>query len=175
VNRCISHLQIVTTNNSCTIADFRTRSHSTLSLLNLLSLVVAWLFLCNVFTRRLLVTNLNDGESSASVVRWLILHSWTFNSSQLLLNWTIVRLSLYRLGSNLTENTCHVSECVFIGPLPSIGYGADHIESTSSVVRMRDGADYIENTSSNTFCIAACAYFGRCLEMGLHVTIIYNV
>jgi hypothetical protein len=47
-------------------------------------------------------------------------------------------------------------ECVFIGPLPSTGHGADHIE----------------NTSSNTFSIVAFAYFGRCLEMGLHVTIL---
>jgi hypothetical protein len=48
----------------------------------------------------------------------------------------IVHLSLYRLGSDFTENTCHVSECVFIGQLPSIGHGADNIENTSSVVRM---------------------------------------
>jgi hypothetical protein len=33
-------------------------------------------------------------------------------------------------------------------------------------------ADYIENTSCNTFSIVACAYFGRCLEKGLHVTIL---
>jgi hypothetical protein len=32
------------------------------------------------------------------------------------------------------------------------------------------GADHIENTSCNTFSIV-CTYFGRCLEMGLHVTI----
>jgi hypothetical protein len=45
---------------------------------------------------------------------------------------------------------------VFSDPLPSNGHGADHIE----------------NASCNTFSIVACAYFGRCLEMGLHVTII---
>jgi hypothetical protein len=42
-----------------------------------------------------------------------------------------------------------------IGPFPNTGNGADHIE----------------NTFSNTFAIVACVYFGRCLEMGLHVTI----
>jgi hypothetical protein len=71
-------------------------------------------------------------------------------------NWLIRIFSLYRLGSDFTENTCLVSEWVFIGPLPSTGHGADHIE----------------NSSSTTFSIVASAYFGRCLEMGLHVTII---
>jgi hypothetical protein len=33
------------------------------------------------------------------------------------------------------------------------------------------GADHIENTSSNTFPVVACAYYGRCLEMCLYVTI----
>jgi hypothetical protein len=48
-----------------------------------------------------------------------------------------LRFSLYRLKSDLTENTCHVSECVFIGQLPSTGHGVDHTENTSSIVRMR--------------------------------------
>jgi hypothetical protein len=33
------------------------------------------------------------------------------------------------------------------------------------------GTDQIENTSCNTIPIVACAYFGRCLEMGLLVTL----
>jgi hypothetical protein len=45
----------------------------------------------------------------------------------------IFRLSLYRLGLNLTENMCHVSECVFIGQLPSTEHGADHVENTTYV------------------------------------------
>jgi hypothetical protein len=44
---------------------------------------------------------------------------------------------------------------VFSDPLPSNGHEEDHIE----------------NTSCNTYSIVACAYFGRCLEMGLHATI----
>jgi hypothetical protein len=43
---------------------------------------------------------------------------------------------------------------VFSDPLPSNGHGADNIE----------------NTSCSTFSIVACAYFGRCLEMGRYVT-----
>jgi hypothetical protein len=35
------------------------------------------------------------------------------------------------------------------------------------------GADHIENNFCNTFSIVACAYFGRCLEMGLHVTVLH--
>jgi hypothetical protein len=42
VNRFIDHLQVVTTNNCYTIADLHVPNHSTLSLLSLLSLVVAW-------------------------------------------------------------------------------------------------------------------------------------
>jgi hypothetical protein len=64
-------------------------------------------------------------------------------------------LSLYKVGSDLTENMCQVPECVFISPLPC--------------TKLR--ADNIENTSSNTFYIVAWAYFGRCLELCLHVTI----
>jgi hypothetical protein len=44
---------------------------------------------------------------------------------------------------------------VFSDQLPSTGHGAGHVE----------------NTSSNTFSIVACAYFGRCLVMGLHITV----
>jgi hypothetical protein len=72
----------------------------------------------------------------ASVVRWLTLHKWTLDWTQLL-NWSIARFSLYRLGSDLTENMCHVSECMPVGPLPNTGHCADDIENNSSVVRMR--------------------------------------
>jgi hypothetical protein len=44
---------------------------------------------------------------------------------------------------------------VFIVTLRSTGHGPDHME----------------DTSSSAFSIVACAYFGRCLEIGLHVTI----
>jgi hypothetical protein len=37
-------------------------------------------------------------------------------------------LSLYSLGSDPLENMYHVSECVFMGPLPSTVHGAGHIE-----------------------------------------------
>jgi hypothetical protein len=42
VNRFIDHLQVVSTNKYNTVADFHTTNHSTLSLLSMLSLVVAW-------------------------------------------------------------------------------------------------------------------------------------
>jgi hypothetical protein len=42
MNRFIGHLQVVTTNNYKSIADFHITNHSTLSLLNLLPLVFTW-------------------------------------------------------------------------------------------------------------------------------------
>jgi hypothetical protein len=173
VNRFIYHPHVVTTNNYNIIAI------STLSLLSLLSVVIAWWQVSTVaipLQNFSLVTNLSDGDSSASVVRLLTLHHWTLNSNaepnRTEPNRTTVRLLLYRLGSEPTESTCHVSvhghwpvtkhwtwrgphrkhlllsACMFIYPLPSTGYGANHIE----------------NGSSNTFSIVACAYFWRCLE-----------
>jgi hypothetical protein len=60
VNRFIVHLQVVTTNNYNTIADFHTTIFPVSS--------QQWLFLCNVFTRRFLVTNPNNEDSSAFVL-----------------------------------------------------------------------------------------------------------
>jgi hypothetical protein len=75
-NRFIDHLEVVTTNNYYTIAYFLTTDHSTLkcsqSIFSGLYLVTG--LLCSVFTRRFLVTNLSDGDSSAFVARWLTLH-----------------------------------------------------------------------------------------------------
>jgi hypothetical protein len=42
MNKFIDYLQVVTTNNYNTIADFHTTNHSTLSLLSMLSLIVTW-------------------------------------------------------------------------------------------------------------------------------------
>jgi hypothetical protein len=49
---------------------------------------------------------------------------------------------------------------------------------TESLPSNWNGADHIENTSCSTFSIVACAYFGRCLDMGIHDTIrlcIYHI
>jgi hypothetical protein len=84
VNTFIDHLHVVTTNNYKATIDFHTTNHSTLSLLSLLSLSLPgkssqqWLFLCNVFTRRFLVTNFDNGDSSASVVHWITFYALTF-------------------------------------------------------------------------------------------------
>jgi hypothetical protein len=63
----------------------------------------------------------------------LTLQNSKFQFSNLLLatNW----LSLYRLGMEHAK-TRHVSDCVFIGPLPALGM-ARTTENTSFVVRMR--------------------------------------
>jgi hypothetical protein len=61
------------------------------------------------------------------------------------------------LHSNRRPIVSRVCFCenMFSKPLPSNGHGADHIQ----------------NNSFNTFSIVVCAYFGRCLEMGLHITL----
>jgi hypothetical protein len=102
VNRFIGHSQAVTTNNCNSIADFKTKNYSTLTLLSLFALVFLgnsspqWIILCRVFTRSLLVTSLSNGDSSATVARRLTLHNWTLNSSQL--TWTT------RFGTRLSYN-----------------------------------------------------------------------
>jgi hypothetical protein len=58
------------------------------------------------FHRRFLVMNLTDGDSSASVTRWLTLHSWTLNS-QLLVASTVFKITP-RNGPGLfvVKNAC---------------------------------------------------------------------
>jgi hypothetical protein len=48
--------------------------------------------------------------------------------------------------------------------------GSDH--STEDVAQQWIYAKHIENTSCDTGSIVAYAYFGRCLEMGPHVTLL---
>jgi hypothetical protein len=75
VSRFIDHLQVMTTNNCNTIADFHTTNHSTLSLLNLLSLVFTWSQLSTMAVplQCFLVLNLSNGDFSASIACWLTL------------------------------------------------------------------------------------------------------
>jgi hypothetical protein len=80
---------------------------------------------------------------------------WTPNSnSQISL--AANRLSLYSLDTNRPRRK-HVPQV--------------RLRVHWSVTSTGHGAYYTENTSSNTLSIVACAYFGRCLEMGLHITI----
>jgi hypothetical protein len=73
VNRFIDHLRVVTTNNYNSIADSHITVHFPLRPLSLIHLLLLgnrsqqWIFLCSVFTRRFLVRNLNNGDSSAFV------------------------------------------------------------------------------------------------------------
>jgi hypothetical protein len=61
---------------------FPTENHSTLSVLSLHYSLLGnsspqWLFLCSVFTRHFLVTNVSNGDYSTYVARCVTLHGWT--------------------------------------------------------------------------------------------------
>jgi hypothetical protein len=58
-------------------------SQSISTSLYLVTALQQWLFLCSVFIRRFLVTNLSNGDYSASVTRCLTLHRWTLNCTAL--------------------------------------------------------------------------------------------
>jgi hypothetical protein len=75
----------------------------------------------------------------------------------------IVACILWALPSNRCPIVLRVCFCgnVFTDPLPSNRHGADHKR--------------VDNTSCNTSPIVAFAYFGRCLEMGLHIAILLEI
>jgi hypothetical protein len=93
--------QVVTTNNYNIIADFHTTDQSTLkssqSTFTSLYLVRAvHNGICSVFTGRFLVTN--QWRFSASVARWLTLHSWTLNCTSLTRSNRTLSVESYILG-----------------------------------------------------------------------------
>jgi hypothetical protein len=60
--------------------------------------------------------------------------------------------------SPIVQQVCFCGN-VFSNPLPSNEHSADHIENNSCYI----------------YSVVPCAYFGRCLKMGLHVIIYYLV
>jgi hypothetical protein len=113
MNRFIDHLQVVTISNYYTTADLHTINHFTLSLyfhcFLLSNSSPQWLFFCSVVTRRLLVTNLSNADSSASVARWLTLHSWTIISTACSVNFLQVKPSAWpprKTLSSVVKNAC---------------------------------------------------------------------
>jgi hypothetical protein len=73
-----------------------------------------------------------------------------------------------RRTDHTSQKTCHVPDCVVIGPLPSTGHGADHIENATSVVlynpTARATAEYrlsvnlCDVTAYARICLARVAY-----------------
>lgn len=57
------------------------------------------------------------------------------------------RLSLYRLGTDRAENTCHVSDCWFIGPLPAL----DTVRTTENSAPVLLAACVLRALPSNVF------------------------
>jgi hypothetical protein len=133
------------------------------------SLVVFWQQICNSLT----VTTAHIKSSFQrptplysfvllqflfSFYHWLPIYDWT----------------TYIVSRRAHRKHCflYCSEGIFTAPLPSNGsircrgnMFSDPLPSNGH------GANHKENTSCNPFSIVVCAYFGRCLEVGLHVTI----
>jgi hypothetical protein len=62
------------------------------------------------------------------------------------------RLLLYRLSTDHTENTCHVSDCTHWS-VTNTGHDTDHIEDTSSVVLYKHSTcTTAESTASLLLC-----------------------
>jgi hypothetical protein len=140
LNRFIDHLQVVTTNNYNTIADFHATNHSAL-------------FSMYVFPSRYLVTDLNSGYSSALFslnVSWYRI--LTMEILQLpwsrccpLLNTPQLNSQLNYSASCLQDNSSartmqktqplYCCRGVFTKLLNNIGRGADHIEITFLLLR----------------------------------------
>jgi hypothetical protein len=147
---CYPHYKSLHTNTS----QFISTSHY------LVTANLNWQFVCSVFTRRFVnpqlntTTELNFQLFSAYCY---IDSGWTSCKTRVTCHnvWSLVPYTGLAMARITEKTPVLMPECVFIGPLPSTGHGADHIE----------------NTSPNTFPMTACAYFGRCLERGIHVTI----
>jgi hypothetical protein len=154
----------------------------------------------SAFTSHILVTELKRLTVTIYSNHTLILHGLTFNSSTtnfpwlsstdnliLILLYFVVRhcipilltLSILKTGSLVesrhgqrsTENTCYVSDCVSMGPLPSTGHGADHIENTSSVVPYNHSA---RTKAGNTCSLLLCdvtAYARMCFSVRCIATV----
>jgi hypothetical protein len=92
------------------------------------------------------VTNLNNGDSSASVARWLTLYNWTFIC-------IVAQINLKKIPWHGPQGKRRLLL---------------RIRVYSSVASNVHGADPHKNTSCNACYIAACVYCERCTALGLH-------
>jgi hypothetical protein len=96
VNRFIDHLRAITTNNHYTITDFYTPNYSTLSLLNLRVLSLVFTAIHNGYSSAMSSLDISWKWVLSSIVRWLTLHNWT-------LNWTELLYSIAQQNSRLSH------------------------------------------------------------------------
>jgi hypothetical protein len=87
----------------------------------------------------------------ASVACWLTLHSWTLTSTA---------CSVDCLQDNSSARTLRKHRLLL-----------SRMSVYWTVTQQWIYANHIENTSCDAGSIVTCAYFGRCLELGLDVTI----
>jgi hypothetical protein len=84
----------------------------------------------------------------------------------------------YIYFARTTRKTAYCWQSMFTAPLPSSGFLVLRIYFCGNMLSdplpsNGHGADYIENNCYNSYSIVSYMYFGRCLEMGVHVTICY--
>jgi hypothetical protein len=100
--------------------------------------------------------------------------SFLFTDGQL--NWTELRLNCtpFWLTTELQRNswlTTGLDYCCF----SLYNLGSDHNTENTSVAKQWIYANHTENTSCDAGFIVACAYFGRCLKMGLHAIKVFYI
>jgi hypothetical protein len=111
-DRLIDHLQISTTNNCYTIADLHTPNHTTLNLLNLFSPVFTALH--NGYSSTVSSLDVLWQRILTSAIRWLTLHSWSFNCNALIRSpfsfwFDCVLYYLCSLGADLQKTLAYIA------------------------------------------------------------------
>jgi hypothetical protein len=75
------------------------------------------------------------------------------------------RLSLYRASTKQAENTCHVSDCVFFGPLITLGMAGQHRKHLLFFVNTRHGP---QQKTQPLYCCVTPSSKRECVQCALH-------
>jgi hypothetical protein len=143
-----------------------------------------WIYWHLLVQSRLIPINYNSSQSDCirlAPFSFSFFFSFSFSSFPSFQNCQLRNLTLlYPLCTDPAENSLYCRQSLFTAPFPSNrsptvprvcfcwNVFSDSLPSNGH------GVDYIENNSCNTFSIVACTYFGHCVEMGLHVTILFR-
>jgi hypothetical protein len=116
------HLQVINTNNCNTVADLHTTNHLTLSSHSTFTSLYLVTALHNgYFSAVFSLTNLSNGNPSASVSHWLTLHTWTINCTALNSLNTTRSFKSYSLGAD-PQGTPPASPCLLLCDVTAHAY-----------------------------------------------------